>query len=108
MATFYIKQNDTSPYMSATLKDGNDVVIDLTSANVFLHMRPIGSSEVTVNAEAVVTSATEGKVRYDWQDGDTAKSGSYQAEFQINFNNGTIETVPNSGYFIVQILPEIA
>ena len=105
---FYIKQNDTSPSLGATLRDGSNSVIDLTDASVKFHMRPVGGSTTTVDRAAVVLSPTDGTVRYEWLDGDTATSGNYQAEFQITYVNGTIETFPNNGYIIVQVLPELA
>lgn len=106
--TFYIKQNDTSPSIGATLKDGESNVIDLTDANVKFHMRPVGGSTVAVDRAAVILSPTEGTVRYEWLDGDTVATGVYQAEFEVTYVNGTIETFPNDGYITVQVLPELS
>ena len=105
---FYIKQNDTSPYLLATLKDGNENLIDLTSATVRFHMRKIGSSVATVDAAAIVVSEDQGTVKYEWQAADTAQIGSYQAEFEVTYSGGAIETFPNNGYIRVEIKDDIA
>ena len=106
--TFYIKRNDTSPSMLATLQDASGNEIDLTAASIRLHLKPIGSSAVTVDAPATIVTALDGLVRYDWQAADTAESGSYQAEFEVTYADTTVETFPNDGYIRVEIISDIA
>lgn len=105
---FYIKQNDTSPSMLATLKDANNAVIDLTAASVRFHMRKISSSAVVVDNAATIVTADEGLVRYDWLADDTDTVGSYQAEFEVTYADSTIETFPNDGYIRVEVISDIA
>jgi hypothetical protein len=105
---FYIKQNDTSPSLRAVLKDGDDIAIDLTGATVRFHMREIGGNNAAVDADAqIVAPSASGIVQYDWDNGDTATIGSYQAEFEVTFAGGAIETFPNSGYIRVEITDDI-
>ena len=106
--TFYIKQNDTSPSMLATLQDANDTAVDLTSASVRFHLRPISSSAVKIDAPVTIVTADEGIVRYDWDAADTDTIGSYQAEFEVTYADGSIETFPNDGYIRVEIISDIA
>ena len=106
--TFYIKRNDTSPSMLATLQDADAADIDLTSASVRFHMWPISTQTVTVDEAATVVTPLEGLVRYDWQAADTATIGSYQAEFEVTYADGAIETFPNDGYVRVEIIKDIA
>ena len=106
--TFYIKQNDTSPSMLATLQDANDVAVDLTSASVRFHLRPISSNTVKVDQAATIVTAVDGLVRYDWQAADTDTTGSYQAEFEVTYADASIETFPNDGYIRVEIISDIA
>ena len=61
---FFIKQNDTSPALKATLKDGLDAVVDLTGASVRFHMRPTGDTTAKVDAAAVIENADNGIVYY--------------------------------------------
>lgn len=104
---FYVKQNDTSPYMLATLKDANEAAVDITAASVRFHMRPVGSTTVTVDAAAVIVDAENGIVRYEWDAADTDTVGSYQAEFEVTYLEGDIETFPNNGYIRVEIIDDI-
>jgi len=106
--TFYVKQNDTSPSMLATLQDANDTAVNITGASVRFHLRPIGSTQVKVDAPATIVTADAGIVRYDWQAADTDTIGSYQAEFEVTYGDATIETFPNDGYIRVEIISDIA
>lgn len=107
--TFYIKQNDTTPAIKATLKDGDGTVINLTDATVNFHMRKVGSSTTNVDASATIVSpATSGIVQYSWSGSDTANTGLYSAEFEVIYGDGRIETFPNSDYIRVEILDDIA
>ena len=105
--TFYVKQNDTSPAMLATLQDANGDAINLTAATVRFHMRAVGSSQVVVDQAAVVVTPLEGLVRYDWAADDTDTIGSYQAEFEVTYADSSIETFPNDGYIRVEIIDDI-
>lgn len=106
--TFYIKRNDTSPALLASLQDANGTAVDMTAASVRFHMRQINSQVVKVDADAVIVAAEQGEVRYNWQTADTDTIGSYQAEFEVTYSDGTIETFPNDGYIPVNIVGDIA
>lgn len=106
--TFYIKRNDTSPSMLATLQDASGNEIDLTAASVRFHLRPISSQTATVDGAATIVTALDGLVRYDWQAADTDTIGSYQAEFEVTYADATVETFPNDGYIRVEIISDIA
>lgn len=105
---FYIKKNDTSPAMLATLQDAKGIAIDLTGASVRFHMRPISGGEVTVDKPATVVTPDNGIVQYDFASQDTEKTGTYKAEFEVTYSDARIETFPNDGYISVVILDDIA
>jgi len=106
--TFYIKQNDTSPVLLATLQDADGNAIDVTGGSIRFHMRQIGSTAVVVDEEAIIVTPLEGIVRYNWQAADTDTIGSYQAEFEVTYADASIETFPNDGYIRVQIIDDVA
>lgn len=106
--TFYIKQNDTVPSLRADLRDGDNNAIDLSGASVKFIMREMGGNSATINTLAIIVDEAGGTVQYNWQDGDTDTIGSYQAEFEVTYADGTVETFPNSGYVRIEILDDIA
>ena len=106
--TFYIKKNDTSPKMLATLQDASGVAVNLTGASVRFHLRTLDGLSTVVDAAATIVTAASGIVRYTWGAPDTATAGSYQAEFEVTYADASVETFPNDGYISVEILDDIA
>jgi hypothetical protein len=103
---FTIKQNDTSPSLQATLKDASDNPIGLVGATVMFHLKSLDGT-IKVDAEMTVTDADNGVVQYDWQSGDTDTVGSYYAEFEVTYSDGTIETFPNNSNLSISIRAEL-
>ena len=105
--SFYIKQNDTVPSLRAALENGSGDAVDLTNATCNFHMRAIGSTTVVVDGVAQIVNEATGIVQYNWIADDTDTIGSYQAEFEVTYPDGTIETFPNNGYIRVEITDDI-
>jgi Rib/alpha/Esp surface antigen-like repeat protein len=105
--SFYIKQNDTVPSLRAALENGSGTAVDLTGATCQFHMRSIGATAVTVDAVSQIVDEATGIVQYNWIAADTVTVGSYQAEFEVTYPDGTIETFPNNGYIRVEITDDI-
>lgn len=102
---FYIKQNDTSPaFLYQTIP-----AVDLSGAAVVFTMRLRGGNASKINRAAcsIVSPATAGAVRYDWQIGDTDVDGDYDAEFEVTYADGSVETFPNGGHISVKITGEL-
>lgn len=104
---FTIKQNDTLPILEVQLfdPDGNPLNLDL--CGVHFYMKNRYSSE-TINKQASIKDIENGIVQVIWEDGDTSKAGIYQCEFEVNMPDGKVITVPNDGYFLLQIVSELA
>ncbi len=104
---FTIKQNDTLPNLEAQLVDfeGNPINLDL--CGVHFHMSNF-RGEVKVNKPAIVVDVENGKVKVEWDPGETDTVGTYKCEFEVNMPDGKIITVPNDGYFLISIVPDIA
>jgi hypothetical protein len=108
---FIIKQNDTRPIYMAALKENfgqiAEAPIDLTNATaVYFIIRPREATDVQgpkLRALATIEDAANGIVSYTWQVGDTDTTAVYDVEFEINWNDGGIETVPNDGYLTLTI-----
>ena len=104
---FNIKQNDTSPAIQITCLDSDSTAIDVTGASVRFLMRDKDGT-VKVTGVGEVVTPTAGVIKYDWAAADTDTSGGYEAEFEVTYADGTIETFPNVSYIRVTITDDIA
>jgi hypothetical protein len=109
---FSIKNGDTSPAYVVDLQDDVDttpVAIDLTDAtSVTFKMRLTGTTGAPAIDELMdITTPASGRVTYEWAAGDTADAGTYDVEFEILWSDGTVETVPNSGYMTVIVTDDL-
>lgn len=103
---FKIKQNDTSPAIRATLKDSNGQVLNLIGASVKFHMKT-ENGRIAVDNTATIVDDENGIVEYNWANGDTKYEGLNYAEFEVTYEDESIETFPNDGYIKIKITREL-
>lgn len=111
MATFSIKEGDTSPSISYTLSP--ETVI-LTGATVVFNMVDRagvakisrGSCSITDNGDGTATGTPT--VQYNWTADDTDTAGLYRAEFEVTYSDSTVETFPNSDFIAVNVTKDLA
>lgn len=105
--THYLKRGDTSPSLLYAL---DPATVDLTGATVRFNMRPSSGGAVKVNrAAAVIVTATGAPtVRYDWQPADVDTAAFFDAEFEVTYTGGAVETFPNDSFIRVTITGDIA
>lgn len=103
---FYLKRGDTSPALLYRL----DPTVNLAAAEVVFNMRPRGGGPAVLERAAALINAdpADGVVRYEWAPGDTEEAGRFEAEFEVTYADGTVETFPNDDFIIVQITGDIA
>ncbi len=100
---FFIKVGDTLPPVEAVLADALGPV-GLTGATVRWHMRLEGTTgALKANAPAVIVSALDGAVRYDWAPADTDTPGVYEAEWEVTFPDSSVITFPNDHHLRVMV-----
>lgn len=107
---FYIKEGDRDPALVANLVDENEEIIDLTAAVAvkFFMIKPPGTTpKVNGSAAVVVGDPEDGTVRYAWASGDTDTPGDYNAEFEVEWSDGTKTTFPNFRFINVRIMKSI-
>ena len=107
--TFFIKQNDTRPSLEVYLRDDKDRPVDITGATVVFNMRNAATDvAVVTNGTVAVISTSAGRGRYTFVAADTATAGTFDAEFQITFAAGGVETFPNDGHIKIIITDDVA
>lgn len=100
----YVKAGDTRPRIKARLSaDATDVF-----SSVLFHMAKKDGTLVIEDGVASIeeqpSAESGGIVSYQWVSGDTDDPGEYNAEFEVHFNDGRIESYPNSEYLTVHII----
>ena len=88
---YLLVQGDTLPVLTETIKTSAGVVVNLTGATAKFHMWRAGET-VKVNAAATVYDAAGGILKYSWGATDLSLPGVYNAEWEITFVGGGIQT----------------
>ncbi len=109
---FTFKLGDTSSALYATLEDSAGDAVDIQAASVRFKMKPIDGGILTI--DDVATNAqngdgsdgTLGDTYYSWFIVPT-EAGFYLGEFEVTYVSGEIQTFPNGGYVLVNVLEEL-
>lgn len=102
---FFTKRGDTSPAIKRQLTDGDGNPLPLEGATVRFSMARNGV--VVVDRRECLAEA-DGWAVYQWQPGDTDAAGMHQAEFEITYPGGGVESAPNDGFIFINIAEDIA
>lgn len=105
---FTIKQDDQLPEFEVVLKDDNDVVVNLTGIiGVRFIMIDKATGDVKVDSAATVVTPLAGLVKYTWALTDTDTAATYNAEFEVEFGDGRLETFPNWKNLQVKVFADL-
>lgn len=102
MSVFTIKEGDTSPAFQTELTSPNGEPVNLVGASVQMRMK-LRDGDVWVTGTPDFEDAQGGLITYYWDSGDTEVPGLYHLEFEVTFEDGTVETFPNHGFTTVHI-----
>lgn len=109
--TFTIHRGDTAPVFEKDIKTRLGNVVDLSSINeVEFHMEDEFENVVVTDdtsGNVLVTDGPAGTVEYQWQSGDTENVGSYNAEFVVEYSDGTKQSFPYGTEYRVVIIGDI-
>ncbi len=106
--TCTIKQGDTSPRLLFALTPADEINLAGAAVRFNMRSRPAGTVRINRAAAVIVTAAGTPTVAYDWQAGDTAVAELCEAEFEVTYPGGAVETFPNSGFITVVVTDDIA
>lgn len=101
------KQGDTLPVVDEYLKDANGDAVNLSNISSVQFFMSTPSGSLVVSGACTVIDAVAGRVQYAWGASDLATTGSFRAEFQVNFADGTKLTVPTNDYRKVKVVAQL-
>jgi len=106
--TLNLVAGDTLPELTFSLKDSNTAAVgtildpnnsatwapvDLTGATVRLRIRELGSATVKSTLTCTVSQPLQGKVITNFPTGTLDTAGTFEAELEVTFASGGIQTV---------------
>lgn len=111
------KRFDTAPAYAAFLQQaGGASILPLTVASsVKLIAHNTGASttingvasQILIRGTMTIASAAQGYVTYAWGASDLAIADVYNVEYEIAWQDGTIETVPNDSFDRFDVYPDL-
>jgi hypothetical protein len=104
---FIMKKNDTLPWLRATLRQGNAEPIDLTEADIVKFIAKSQGVTKLITKTALIVDAVSGLVEVRFAASDTDVAGTFDCEFEITWEPGYLQTVPNDGYFNIVIVQDL-
>lgn len=105
------KRGDTYPPYSALLQQagGASVISLATASTVTLYAQTTGgATSVTIKGLMTIASAAQGYVTYNWGASDLILAGNYNVEYEILWQSGGTETVPNDSYDQFVVFADLA
>lgn len=106
-----LKQHDTRPTQVWNLTQtvgGTTTPVNLTTASSVLVLLKDQASATTGGGTATITNAAAGTISYTPNaTTDTATVRKWNAEIQVTWSDGGIETFPNDSYFTIRIIGDL-
>lgn len=108
--TFTLTQGDSSPSVVSVLSDGG--AIDLSNAKEVRFIMQDKYKRVVINEglqdSVNIINAANGEVEYIFTSDQTKTVGKYEAEWEVTYQNGAVETFPTKGKIDIEIVEQIA
>jgi hypothetical protein len=109
--TFEITQGDTSPALVSQLTAGGEP-IDLSSVDDVKFIMQDKYERIVIDEgvqESVnILNASNGEVEFVFRRDNTNTVGSYEAQFEVTYSNGAVETFPSDKRIDIEIVEQIA
>lgn len=104
MTSINVYQNDQGYDIDFTLKDANEVAVDLTGATLIFRTQKQGAAAQKFAGNMTIVDAASGTCKYTVANADFDESGDYYAEIQVTFSGGKVITF---GDIVVHVKPEL-
>ena len=88
-----------------TLKDANDVVVDITGATLLLKAQKEGAVANKFSSAMVIVSGVAGTCKYNVGATDFDSAGRYYAEIEVTFGGGKVVSFGNITIIVEPELP---
>jgi len=102
---FFIGQGDTKDPIRVTVyHEYTNTPVNLAGLTVTFSMVTDLGAVIVDDQPAVIDGLTsDGKVYYEWQDGDTDIAGDFRGRFKFTDQFGKVFSAPNEGYIAVHV-----
>lgn len=104
MTLINVYQNDKLYDINFTLKDANEVIVDLTGATLIFRAQKQGATAQKFAGTMSLVVAASGTCKYNVAVNDFDEVGDYYAEVQVTFAGGKVITF---GDIVVRCKPEL-
>jgi hypothetical protein len=112
-ADFLLKLGDNASSITSTLLDASGDAVDIQGATIRWKLAPLAGGTVTIDDTAVngqvgagTLDGTIGQVGYSWAT-VPATPGRYLGEWETTFSGGSVQTFPNDGYVVIDVLEDL-
>lgn len=89
---------DTAPDIRGTIIDlSTNAPVDVSNVSTIVrcHVRKVPDGAVTTITATKPNGGADGVINVAWTAGIFASAGDYEAELEITFNTGKVQTVPD-------------
>ncbi len=106
-STWNFKRGDNNCIARTQLVDENNAPVAISGAVVRFHMGVRGQAASVDSVATIITAAT-GIVQYSLTSGNLSVAGTFDAEWQVTFANGDIQTFPSDRNDVIKITEQVA
>ncbi|MDD9266040.1 BppU family phage baseplate upper protein [Paenibacillus sp. GCM10023248] len=103
-----MKRGDTRTAIKAALISPKGTPVKLNNASVKFKMATYRKGSILVNREADILSADDGIVSFVFEPEEVTTLGTMKAEFEVTYEDGSVETFPNQGYILINFESDLA
>lgn len=104
---FEMKRNDRRPRFRVQLT-ANELPVDLTPSSAVRFTMRQGPTIIVNKAPMTYITPSTGLIEYPWVAADTAASGNFNCEVEVDWGGGELQSFPSLGYFSVTINDDLA